>query len=232
MSRKNLWPPEQDDLLRQLWFVPRDDPDRLDRAGIARRLGVGENAVIGRSGRLKLGPRPGNERYLAGAAARWGDRAYRKGDGAAALANAIKVTTRAAKAATEKPEPTPAPTVNPTALPSDTEPQADSLPYVAPASVYQMKDAPKPVIEAPPPRPVLAFRLFAKVKTCCWPIGDPGTRDFRLCDDPVEGKGSYCEDHATIAYEKHGQPRRTPRVDYGISSRVYPSGSSRHLIDE
>ena len=43
------WPPERDEVLRQLWA------DRsLSAAEIGRRLGVGKNAVIGRSHRLRL----------------------------------------------------------------------------------------------------------------------------------------------------------------------------------
>ncbi len=49
----------------------------------------------------------------------------------------------------------------------------------------------------PPPA-----RSGLRVTTCCWPIGEPGTRDFRFCDgDAAQGK-PYCRDHAQIAYVK------------------------------
>jgi GcrA cell cycle regulator len=38
--------------------------------------------------------------------------------------------------------------------------------------------------------------------SCCWPIGEPGKKDFRFCDDvSVPGK-PYCDEHARIAYVK------------------------------
>ena len=47
---------------------------------------------------------------------------------------------------------------------------------------------------APAPRP------YGRVVTCCWPIGEPGTRSFRFCDaKSVPGK-PYCSDHAQLAY--------------------------------
>jgi len=70
----------------------------------------------------------------------------------------------------------------------------------------------KPVQEAPPPRTTaastraalqaVASRPFGRVVTCCWPIGEPGTRDFHFCDGrSVPGK-PYCEEHAALAYVK------------------------------
>ncbi|HSU06852.1 MAG TPA: GcrA family cell cycle regulator [Acetobacteraceae bacterium] len=60
---------------------------------------------------------------------------------------------------------------------------------------------------APAPSPIprlqpVAPRPYGRVITCCWPIGEPGTREFRFCDDQsVPGK-PYCEDHAQLAYVK------------------------------
>jgi GcrA cell cycle regulator len=53
----------------------------------------------------------------------------------------------------------------------------------------------EPVVEPPPPPPPVQ-------EPCCWPIGEPGTRTFRYCDEPSRvGRCSYCEDHAKIAYQ-------------------------------
>ncbi len=71
---------------------------------------------------------------------------------------------------------------------------------------------PVAVASAPPPRqaPVqatprlqpVAPRPYGRVITCCWPIGEPGTKSFRFCDDSsVPGK-PYCEEHAGLAYVK------------------------------
>ncbi|WP_423787478.1 GcrA family cell cycle regulator, partial [Klebsiella pneumoniae] len=35
---------------------------------------------------------------------------------------------------------------------------------------------------------------------CCWPIGEPGTRTFRFCDDPNEAGRPYCPDHCERSY--------------------------------
>jgi GcrA cell cycle regulator len=36
--------------------------------------------------------------------------------------------------------------------------------------------------------------------TCCWPIGDPGTKTFRFCDDASLAGKPYCDEHAKLAY--------------------------------
>ena len=68
---------------------------------------------------------------------------------------------------------------------------------------------PRPVMV--PPRPLTAPphrtmasgpRISGRVVTCCWPIGEPGTRDFHFCDVPSEPGRPYCEDHVRIAYVK------------------------------
>ena len=38
------------------------------------------------------------------------------------------------------------------------------------------------------------------IRTCQWPIGHPGTREFRFCGDPIERGRPYCCDHARLAY--------------------------------
>jgi GcrA cell cycle regulator len=40
------------------------------------------------------------------------------------------------------------------------------------------------------------------VRSCCWPIGEPGQPDFRFCSaEALPGK-PYCAEHAAIAYVK------------------------------
>jgi len=76
--------------------------------------------------------------------------------------------------------------------------------------------APLPEIETtaipvrPEPRPadrhtpvlraVPTGRPTGRVTPCCWPIGEPGTRSFRFCDDASLGGKPYCEQHAALAY--------------------------------
>lgn len=53
---------------------------------------------------------------------------------------------------------------------------------------------------APVLRPVPVAR--SRNVTCCWPIGEPGTKSFRFCDsDATHGK-PYCTEHAQLAYVK------------------------------
>lgn len=65
---------------------------------------------------------------------------------------------------------------------------------------------PAPVVSAAPPAPVLrafpAARPRMGSRSCCWPIGEPGTSGFRFCGgDPMAGK-PYCTEHAALAYVK------------------------------
>jgi GcrA cell cycle regulator len=63
--------------------------------------------------------------------------------------------------------------------------------------------APKPVPVPPPARvPPQAPRPYGRIVTCCWPLGEPGTRSFRFCDDASEPGKPYCSDHAKLAYVK------------------------------
>jgi GcrA cell cycle regulator len=80
-------------------------------------------------------------------------------------------------------------------------------PLASTGTVPMPAAAPLRAVAAPRPTPVprlqpVAPRPYGRVVTCCWPLGEPGSRDFRFCDDPsVPGK-PYCEEHAQIAYVK------------------------------
>jgi GcrA cell cycle regulator len=71
--------------------------------------------------------------------------------------------------------------------------------------------APMPMLETPrlaerPTPPVLravpAPRPGGRVTPCCWPIGEPGTRSFRFCDEASMAGKPYCGEHAEKAYVK------------------------------
>ena len=55
---------------------------------------------------------------------------------------------------------------------------------------------------APVLRAVPASRPGARVTPCCWPIGEPGTRSFRFCDEDSIGGKPYCTEHSALAYVK------------------------------
>jgi GcrA cell cycle regulator len=75
---------------------------------------------------------------------------------------------------------------------------------IAAAPVATPAPVPAPVrpAAAPPRMQVVPPRPYARVVTCCWPIGEPGTRSFRFCDDPSEPGKPYCTEHAKLAYVK------------------------------
>lgn len=62
--------------------------------------------------------------------------------------------------------------------------------------------APAPVAVAPVVRSFPAARARIGARSCCWPIGEPGTPGFHFCGaDPMAGK-PYCTEHAALAYVK------------------------------
>lgn len=76
-----------------------------------------------------------------------------------------------------------------------TQPAPRTVPTTASA-------APRPVAASPPRVAPSPPRPYGRIITCCWPIGEPGTRNFRFCDaESVPGK-PYCADHAQLAYVK------------------------------
>ena len=69
-------------------------------------------------------------------------------------------------------------------------------PVARPMPVQARPEPPKPhVVRTVPtytPRP----------QSCCWPLGEPGTRSFRFCDAVAIPGKPYCGEHAAIAYVK------------------------------
>ena len=55
---------------------------------------------------------------------------------------------------------------------------------------------------APSPSPLRAVRTTGggRLMPCCWPIGEPGTRSFKFCDDESLPGKPYCSSHAALAY--------------------------------
>jgi GcrA cell cycle regulator len=68
-----------------------------------------------------------------------------------------------------------------------------------------MRPAAPALSPQPAPRPVMhtaPIQARRSAPSCCWPIGEPGTKAFRFCDDTsVPGK-PYCDEHARLAYVK------------------------------
>lgn len=59
-----------------------------------------------------------------------------------------------------------------------------------------------PVVAAVPPAPsvVRAFPRLGATRSCCWPIGEPGTPSFRFCSAEALSGKPYCQEHAAVAY--------------------------------
>jgi GcrA cell cycle regulator len=84
-----------------------------------------------------------------------------------------------------------------------TLPPLSSAQPLVPMAQPMIAPRPKPAIAAPLPRvQAVPPRPYGRLVACCWPIGEPGTREFRFCDaESVPGK-PYCAEHAQLAYVK------------------------------
>jgi len=177
------WSEEVIGQLRALWG------EGHSTAEIGRRLGVTKNAIVGKAHRLDLPARPSP---------------IRRDPNAAPVRRA---TVRRVEGPTLPPLPS---TVadSDANFPSFSSGSATQT-HRAPAVARRVAPVPRPIVQAPrpvsapSPRPVaVAPRPYGRIVTCCWPLGEPGTREFRFCDVPSEPGRPYCEDHVKIAYVK------------------------------
>jgi GcrA cell cycle regulator len=158
--------------LRDLWS------QGLSTAEIGRRLSVSKNAIVGKAHRLDLDARPSPIRREAPKPPPERSAVYPRmaGPTLPPLASANP--------------PAAAPLVS-NVQPLRAQPIASSRPQTQPPPVAP---APRPLM---PSAPIQARR---SAPSCCWPIGEPGTKTFRFCDDvSVPGK-PYCDEHAKLAY--------------------------------
>jgi len=73
-----------------------------------------------------------------------------------------------------------------------------------PSASVAPRPAPVPAATAPAKAPSAVVRPFPRTNapSCCWPLGDPGTPEFRFCAaEALPGK-PYCTEHAALAYVK------------------------------
>ncbi len=169
-----VWDDETIRLLRDLWTQGHST------AEIGRRLGVSKNAIVGKAHRLDLDARPS------------------------------PIRRDVVKPAADRPAPFPrmaGPTLPPLASANATA----SLPAPIPTNIQTLRPAvalsPRPVAPAPaappvsrPAVPAAPVQTRRSAPSCCWPIGEPGSKTFRFCDDTsVPGK-PYCDEHARLAY--------------------------------
>ena len=46
-------------------------------------------------------------------------------------------------------------------------------------------------------------------RSCQWPIGDPGDRNFKLCGEKAMTGKPYCQFHCSIAYRRIGEEEQS-----------------------
>jgi GcrA cell cycle regulator len=184
------WSDEIIGQLRALWA------EGHSTAEIGRRLGVTKNAIVGKAHRLDLPARPSPIRRDPDATpVRRATVRRVEGPTLPPLASVVADTGPAfvqgpVNGATHGVVAPPRPPVM--ARPA----------VVAPTVARPVVHAPRPAA-VPPHRPVaVAPRPYGRIVTCCWPIGEPGTREFHFCDVPSEPGRPYCEDHVKVAYVK------------------------------
>ena len=170
-----VWDDETIRHLRDFWA------QGLSTAEIGRRLSVSKNAIVGKAHRLDLDARPS------------------------------PIRRDAAKPALERPVPfarMAGPTLPPLASagvhqlapPPMVPPRADIQPLRSAASGALRPVAVNPAPATRPIMPPAPHPTRRPAPSCCWPIGEPGTKTFRFCDDiSVAGK-PYCDEHARLAY--------------------------------
>nr|WP_294552313.1 GcrA family cell cycle regulator [uncultured Rhodopila sp.] len=159
-------------------------------AEIGRRLRVSKNAIVGKAHRLDLEARPDPIR-------RSGRTKQRPDPSLPPVAKAPGIRRlAAASVATCAP-----------ARPKETKPAAARA-----AAVQRL---------APPKRPWEPCRpLRIGTASCCWPIGEPGTRTFRFCDDRALAGKPYCLEHAKLAYRPKPSSTERERADEWQASSV------------
>jgi len=183
------WADETITRLRELWS------EGHSTAEIGRRLGVSKNAVVGKAHRLDLPARPSPIR-------REGERPPPRsrtpqrfaGPTLPPLSSATLASTALAGGGLTSGALSAGGLTGTFGSPPSLAPLPPRPP--APVASRPVPAAPRALAAVPPPRP------YGRVITCCWPIGEPGTRSFRFCDaQSVPGK-PYCEEHAAKAYVK------------------------------
>jgi GcrA cell cycle regulator len=178
------WTGEAIDQLRALWA------EGHSTAEIGRRMGISKNAVVGKAHRLNLPARPSPIRREPGAQRPPQPR------------RTAPPAPRHAMMPMRRLEPGPVPGAIP-ALPRP----APAAPMAAGYAPPRPAVPPAPPVAQPAATPVVApavVRPFprASQRSCCWPMGEPGTADFRFCGAEAMPTKPYCAEHAAIAYVK------------------------------
>ena len=79
-------------------------------------------------------------------------------------------------------------------------PPPPSLRDAAPLHRLETPVALPPAPVAVAPQSVVRPFPRASARTCCWPLGEPGTPEFRFCSAGAATNKPYCAQHASVAY--------------------------------
>jgi len=217
------WNDESISRLRSLW------QEGLSTAEIGRRMQITKNAVVGKAHRLILSPRPSPIRKVS-ETADGGQQPRRpvpvpetsRQPTTSHVSPPIDVPAddrsvyaiQPMAVSTTDAIPTPADVPNPVAAVREVATVHQLRPIASTVPPRLVASAERIAPLAPRPAPVAPIEAEETVRghapstprrrglACCWPLGDPGTKQFRFCGaDPVANK-PYCSEHAALAYVK------------------------------
>lgn len=177
------WPETQVERLRRLWV------EGHSTAEIGRRMNTTKNAVVGKAHRLDLPDRPSPIRRLAPGQ----EHAKKKRPPYVPVKNTLpKLPSEAGQVVVLFEAPIAVPrTPTQRVRPSRAIRAPGGTKHVSPIDNL----TPRPVRrEEPKEKP------YGRRVECQWPIGEPGSRDFRFCCEESEPGCSYCESHCKVAY--------------------------------
>jgi len=183
-----VWNAETIQLLKDLWA------QGLSTAEIGRRLDVSKNAIVGKAHRLELTARPSPIRRDGG----------EKTAERAAEALRPDRPTLPPLASTAEALMSAAPRMTTVASRSNVQPLRAALDVrpVPPPPPPVLARIAEPPVRVAPSAPLASAQPRRSAPACCWPIGEPGKKDFRFCDDFSMAGKPYCEAHARLAYVK------------------------------
>ena len=193
-----VWDEETIRSLKEFWTQGHST------AEIGRRLGISKNAIVGKAHRLALDARPSPIRRSADKPVIEHQVVFAKvaGQTLPPLASENPLPCGSAVPVSNVQPLRPASVIR-ELLPEDQSPavQAPTLPQAtslaqAVSLAQAPRTEPRPVVRAAPVQP------RRQAPPCCWPIGEPGTKTFRFCDDSSLHGKPYCDEHAKLAYVK------------------------------
>jgi GcrA cell cycle regulator len=97
-------------------------------------------------------------------------------------------------------------------------PRPASSPSLAPRRIAPQMPEPQPVYYVEEPGSATVLTLGAHM--CKWPIGDPASDSFTFCGRRI-GEGSYCQEHARVAYQPQQKGKRSSAAELARSLRRY-----------